>query len=94
MEASSVGKYVRGQRKRSEVLGAFGLLDVTMLRPVLAWRRFETYETFIYLIFQFFPGRGELRILNQGIWGHACSFKNNHHIFTDISESNHLITRY
>ena len=32
--------WVRGQRKMSQVLGAFGLLDVTMLRYVLAWRAF------------------------------------------------------
>ena len=31
---------VRGQRKMSQVLDAFGLLDFTMLRPVLAWRAF------------------------------------------------------
>jgi hypothetical protein len=31
---------VRGQRKTSQVLGAFGLLDFTMLRPVLAWGAF------------------------------------------------------
>jgi len=31
---------VRGQREMSPVLGAFGLLDFTMLRPVLAWRAF------------------------------------------------------
>jgi hypothetical protein len=41
----------------SEVLGAFGLLDFTMLlRPVLGWRAFETYEPFISLIFHFFLG--------------------------------------
>jgi hypothetical protein len=28
----------------SQVLGVFGLLDFTMLWPVLAWRNFETYE--------------------------------------------------
>jgi hypothetical protein len=39
-----------------QVLGAFGLLDFTMLRPVLAWRAFLTYELFISLIFQFFLG--------------------------------------
>jgi len=32
--------WVRGQRKMSLVLGAFGLLDFTMLRPALAWRAF------------------------------------------------------
>jgi hypothetical protein len=35
-------------------LGAFGLVDFTMLRPVLAWRTFGTYETFNSLILQFF----------------------------------------
>ena len=33
--------WVRGKRKISHVLGAFGLLDFTMLRPVLAWRTFQ-----------------------------------------------------
>ena len=32
--------WVWGQRKMSQVLGAFGLLDFTMLRPVLAVRAF------------------------------------------------------
>jgi hypothetical protein len=31
---------VRGQRKVSQVLGAFRLLDFIMLRPVLVWRAF------------------------------------------------------
>jgi hypothetical protein len=41
----------------SQVLGAFGLLDFTTLRPVLAWGRFENYEPFIYLIFKYFSCR-------------------------------------
>jgi hypothetical protein len=32
--------WVRGQKKMSQVLGAFELLDFTVLRPVLAWRAF------------------------------------------------------
>ena len=32
--------WVRGQRKMSQVLGAIGLLDFTMLLSVLAWRAF------------------------------------------------------
>jgi hypothetical protein len=32
--------WVWGQRKMSQVLGVFGLLDFTMLRPVLPWRVF------------------------------------------------------
>jgi hypothetical protein len=37
---SDVLAWVQGQRKMSEVLGAFGLLNFTILRPVLAWRAF------------------------------------------------------
>jgi hypothetical protein len=43
----------------SQVLGAFGLLDITMFS---LGTRFETYEPFISLIFQFFSGRGKPRI--------------------------------
>jgi hypothetical protein len=32
--------WIRGQRKMSQVMGTFGLLDFTMLRPVLTWRAF------------------------------------------------------
>jgi len=32
--------WVRGQSEMSQVLVAFGLLDFTMLGPVLAWRAF------------------------------------------------------
>jgi hypothetical protein len=32
--------WVRGQRKMSQVLGSFGLLDFTIVRPVLTWRAF------------------------------------------------------
>jgi hypothetical protein len=44
--------------------------------------RFETYEAFISLIFQFFMGRGEPRILNQWIRGHTCIY--NLHTFLDF----------
>jgi hypothetical protein len=40
----------------SEALGAFGLLDFS---PFSLGGRFENYEPFIALIFQFFSGRGE-----------------------------------
>jgi len=33
-------RWVRGQREMSQVLGAFGLLDFTMLQPLRAWRAF------------------------------------------------------
>jgi hypothetical protein len=38
----------------SQLLGAFGLLDFTMLRPFSFGARFETYEPFIYLISSIF----------------------------------------
>jgi hypothetical protein len=53
---SDVLAWVRGQRNISQVLGAFGLLNFTVLLPVLLGARFETYEQFIYLISHFFPG--------------------------------------
>jgi hypothetical protein len=42
----------------SQVLGAFGQLDFTMLWPVWLGSRFEIYELFISLIFQFFRTTG------------------------------------
>jgi hypothetical protein len=38
-----------------QVLGAFGLLDFTMSGSFSLGTRFETYEVFISLIFNFFP---------------------------------------
>jgi uncharacterized MAPEG superfamily protein len=38
----------------SQVLGAFGLLDFICYGPLSFGARFETYEPFISLIFQFF----------------------------------------
>jgi hypothetical protein len=61
----------------SQALGAFGLLDFTTLRgPFLLGARFDTYEPFISLIFQFFSGRVKPRILNQWIRGHECNYIN------------------
>jgi hypothetical protein len=37
---SDVSAWVRGQWQMREVLEAFGLLDFTILRPVLSWRAF------------------------------------------------------
>jgi hypothetical protein len=36
-----------GQRKIGQVLGAFGLLDFSMMDPLSLGGRFETYEPFI-----------------------------------------------
>ena len=46
--------WVRGHRKRSQVLGAFGLLDFTMSRPVLAWRGFWNLWTVYFFNFPIF----------------------------------------
>ena len=48
------GAWVRGQRKMSQALGAFGLLDFAMLRPVLAWRAFWTLWTVYFFNFSMF----------------------------------------
>jgi len=32
--------WIRGQEEMSQILGAFELLDFTMLQPVLTWRAF------------------------------------------------------
>jgi hypothetical protein len=52
--ASVRGSVGTGTKKISQVLGAFGLLDFTMSRPVLAWRAFLKLWTFYFLNFQFF----------------------------------------
>jgi hypothetical protein len=48
---SNVSAWVRGQRKMSQLLGAFGLLDFTMLQPVLAWRAFWNLWTVYFFNF-------------------------------------------
>jgi hypothetical protein len=58
----------------SQVMGAFGLLDFTILWPVLACSRFETYKMLISLIFLFL-GRLKPWILNQWIRGHDSILK-------------------
>jgi hypothetical protein len=37
---SDVLAWVWGQTKISQVMDAFGLLDFTMLQPILSWRTF------------------------------------------------------
>ena len=52
--------WVRGQRKMSPVLGTFGLLDFTMLRPVLAWRAFwNLWTAYLFNFPIFFSVRGQ-----------------------------------
>ena len=48
--------WVRGQRKMNQVLGAFGLLDFTMLLPVLPWRAFLNLWTIYFFNVPFFWG--------------------------------------
>ena len=62
--------WVRGHRKRSQVLGAFGLLDFTMSRPVLAWRGFWNLWTVYFFNFPiFFSGLGKPLIRGSAcIW--------------------------
>jgi len=63
MVASLRGSVGTGQRKMSQVLGVFGLLDFTMLRPVLASLAFWNLWTVYFLSFPiFFSGRCELPI--------------------------------
>ena len=55
--------WVRGQRKMSQVLDAFGLQDFTMLRPVLAWCAFWNLRTVQFFNFRhFFSCRGKPQI--------------------------------
>jgi hypothetical protein len=49
----------------SQVLGAFGLPDFTILRPVLALRAFLNLGNIYLFNFHFFSGRGKPKILNQ-----------------------------
>jgi len=48
---------LRGQRKTSQVLGSFGLLEFTVLRAVLAWRAFWNIWTVYFFNFPNFSGR-------------------------------------
>jgi hypothetical protein len=66
--------WVRGQRKVSKVLGAFGLLDFTLLRPVLAWGTFWKLRTVFFLSFSiFFSGRGRPRIRGSAVLMICCA---------------------
>jgi hypothetical protein len=78
----------------SQVLGAFGLLDFTMLRPVLAWRAFWNLWTTYFFNFQFFFSvRGKPRILIQWIRGHDCTYIQFRYYFR-IEESKVSVGRY
>jgi hypothetical protein len=70
MKASFAGKHEYGDRGRL-VLGVFGLLDFTVLLPVVG--HFETYEPFYFFNFAIFTLTGEPWMLNGQIQGHTCS---------------------
>jgi hypothetical protein len=53
-----------GEKKMSQLLGAFGLLDFTMLRPILIWRAFWSLWNVYLLSFQIYF----LAAVNSGYW--------------------------
>jgi membrane protein CcdC involved in cytochrome C biogenesis len=57
VRVSDILAWVWGQKKMSQVLGMFWLLDSTMLLPVTVTAHFENYEPLISLVFQFFGGQ-------------------------------------
>jgi len=58
--------WVRGQRKISQVLGAFGLLDFIMLRPTLSRRAFwNLWSVYFFTVSNFFFFR---TAVNRGYW--------------------------
>jgi hypothetical protein len=68
MEASSAGKLkYRGKGRWVKFWPPLGYLVSPYYGLFSLCGRIETYEPFISLIFQFFSGRGEPRILNQRI---------------------------
>jgi len=58
--------WVWGQRKLSQVLGAFGLLDFTKIRPVITWRPFLNLWTLYFFNFSNFLFRAAA---NRGYGG-------------------------
>jgi len=78
--------WVRGQRKMSQVLGAFELLNFTMLWPVFTWWTFWNLWTIPFFNFsKFFQATVNHRllkpwILNPWIGGSACISKCGSHV--------------
>jgi hypothetical protein len=63
MEASSAGKCeYGGKRRRVKYWACLGCWISPSYGPSSLGMRFETYEPFISLIFQFFLGRSKLRM--------------------------------
>jgi hypothetical protein len=69
--------WVWGQRKMSQVLGAFGLLDFTMLRPVITWQAFWNLWTVYFFNFLiFFHAAGNREYWIDGYGGTTALMKN------------------
>jgi hypothetical protein len=52
-----------GTKKMSQVLGTFGLLDFTVLWPVLTWHVFLNKPTIYFFNFKIYSGCSEPRIV-------------------------------
>jgi hypothetical protein len=80
MVARSAGKRGYGEKRKVKYWARLGCWFSPCYGPFSLGARFETYETFIYLNFDFWEGRGKPRILNQWIRGHDCieSCQNSH----------------
>jgi hypothetical protein len=61
---SDVVAWLQGQRKMSQVLGIFGVLDFTMLQPVLAWCTFWNLWTIYFFNFPIYFRA----TVNHGYW--------------------------
>ena len=92
--------WVRGQRKMSQVLGAFGLLVFTMLRPVLVWHAFGNLGTVYFFSFpNFFFGTRPTAVtaVHLCIYCEQCKrrffFFENVYCFAVCSTEIHLDTR-
>jgi hypothetical protein len=74
MEASSAGKHEYGGKRRGvKYWVRLGCWISPCHGPFSLGTQFETYELFISLIFQFFSGRGKLRITETTDMG-ACLY--------------------
>ena len=83
MVASLLGSVGTVTKKIDQVTGAFGPLDLAMLRPVLAWRAFLKLTNRLFLqLYKFFSGRGNPQINETADKGLSlyCVFLHSLHI--------------
>jgi hypothetical protein len=62
----------RDKRRWNDYWARLGCWISSCYGPFSLCMHFETYEPFVCLIYQFFPGRSKPWILNQRNWGHNC----------------------